>query len=172
MAIYTIFFTPSFLSFVLISFGLSLLPYICVSIYIIFDTENKRSSAYFGDGSVIILSSAIACNYFTSIFLIRNNEEEKTNQFIGSFLVILYAISLWLFHVCQTNTRSLSFNVIIIIISSLYLVVAFHLAIYDKYLRTILYTDEANANYKEWEVECEEKSKKINQNKRFKGFQL
>lgn len=92
-----------FTLFVLVTFVLSLLPYILVSI----NMPESSERGYYGDGSILTLCSGVLCSYFTILFnfdpkILKKDFGPKTGV-ICLVLFIIYVLVLIQFYHCQMN---------------------------------------------------------------------
>ncbi len=101
--------------FLLTIFFASLLPYIIVAFSLDYSNSNQMKSFY-GDGSILTLCTGILLSYYT-VFLEfrenkgRNDDEKKNisddNRLITVSLLIVYAVVLVQFYLCQTTARDM-----------------------------------------------------------------
>ena len=110
--------TIDFLIFITVIFIFPVFPYLVIA-FKLRNASDDHLRAFYGDGSIIILCSAILCSFVAMLFEHKNENQKKINLLINLVLIILFISLTLLFIDCQLNfSRDWCFIQTIIIISA------------------------------------------------------
>lgn len=134
--------------FVLITFVTSLLPYFIVAINIDYN-NNSQVKSFYGDGSILTLCTGILLSYYTVFLDFKRKKlrdfDNADNTLITVSLLIIYAIVLLQFYLCQTtNDRSFSMIIEVIFGSLILIILTIAISTYLHFKEVITYSDVHN----------------------------
>jgi len=130
--------------FLLIVFVSSLLPYIIVARSLDYDNQVQLKN-YYGDGSILTLCSGILLSYFTVFFNSKKKKQDEERKdddiLIAIAFLIIYALVLLQFYLCQTENRDWTMIINVIIESTLLLLLTLGVSAFLHFREDISYLD-------------------------------
>lgn len=150
--------------FILVTFLLSLLPYIIVSLSL-WNATDIHKRGYYGDGSILTLCAGIMCSYLTMLFDFNfkkpNDKTAVRTSIVIILMLVFYVLITVLFAFCQNNfDRNKGFIVFVVSCSTILLILTFFASCYLQFIEKVTPNEVINFAEERQRIKIENKTKK------------